>query len=73
MDGEVRVRFNVDTNGRPVMSTFSVIKSTHPLFTAAVRRAISGMRFQPAMSGGVEPKPVVDAVEIPFLFKRPIQ
>jgi TonB family protein len=73
VEGEVRVRFNVDTNGRPMMSSFKVVSSSHPLFTAAVRRVVPRMRFEPARSGGAESKPVVDAVEIPFRFKRPAQ
>jgi TonB family protein len=70
LDGDVRVRFNIDTNGRPVMSSFAVVASSHPLFTAAVRDAVQRMRFEPALSGGADPKPVVDKVEIPFRFKR---
>jgi TonB family protein len=70
-NGEVRVRFNVDTNGRPIMSTLKVLRSSDPLFSAAVRKVVPQMQFDPARTGGVDPRPTVDAVEIPFRFVRP--
>jgi len=69
--GEVRIRFNVDTAGRPVMSTLTVVNSSDALFTAAVREVVPGMRFEPARAGRPESKPVVAAVEIGFRFTRP--
>jgi tetratricopeptide (TPR) repeat protein len=65
--GEVRVRFDVDTLGRPVMSTLSVVHSPHMLLTAEVLKLISGLRFEPARSGP-EGKPVRDAVQLGFQF-----
>ncbi|MGH7603705.1 MAG: tetratricopeptide repeat protein [Gemmatimonadaceae bacterium] len=69
--GEVEVRFNVDTTGYPTMSTFSVVSSPEPLFTEAVRKAIVGMRFEPARSGGPKSSAVVDAVDVRFVFNVP--
>jgi hypothetical protein len=52
------------------MSTFAVVNSPHPLLTAAVRNVIAGMRFEPAHTGGADPKPVADVVQIWFQFAR---
>jgi TonB family protein len=71
VEGEVRVRFNVDTDGKPVMSTLAVIASPNPLLTTAVRKVIPGMRFEPARSSGVDSKPKGDVVQIGFQFARP--
>jgi TonB family protein len=68
VEGEVRVRFSVDTDGRPVMSTLSVQASPNPLLTTAVRRVIPDVRFEPARSGGPDSKPIGDVVEIAFKF-----
>jgi TonB family protein len=70
VEGEVRVRFTVDTDGRPVMSTLSVVASPNPLLTTAVRKVIPGIRFEPARAGGAESKPINDTVEIGFRFAR---
>ena len=70
VEGEVRVRFNVDTDGRPVMTTFEVVNSPNPLLTTAVRKVIPGMRFEPARTGGPDAKPIVDVVQIGFQFSR---
>jgi len=42
--GEVLVQFAVDTAGHADMSTFKVLKATHPLFAAAVRDAVTSNR-----------------------------
>jgi len=70
VEGEVRVRFTVDTAGRPVMSTLTVVNSPHPLLTAAVGKVIPGMRFEPARNGGSDSKPIIDVVQIRFQFVR---
>lgn len=70
VEGEVRVRFSVDTDGRPVMSSLTVQSSPNPLLTTAVRKVIPGIRFEPARSGGAESKPINDTVEIGFRFAR---
>ncbi|MGI8401668.1 MAG: tetratricopeptide repeat protein [Gemmatimonadaceae bacterium] len=68
VEGEVRVRFSVDSDGRPVMSTFSVVTSSNPAFTEAVRRTIPPMRFEPARSGGPETRAVTEVVQVGFVF-----
>jgi TonB family protein len=70
VEGEVRVRFTVDTDGRPVISTLSVQASPNPLLTTAVRKVIPGIRFEPARSGGSDSKPILDTVEVGFRFAR---
>jgi tetratricopeptide (TPR) repeat protein len=70
VEGEVQVRFNVDTDGVPVMSTFTVVNSPSPVLTVAVRKVLPGMRFEPARSGGADAKPIVDVVQIGFQFSR---
>ena len=70
VEGEVRVRFNVDSLGRPVIETFSVVSSPNPLLTAAVRKVIPGMRFEPARTAGPDSKSIGDVVQIGFQFAR---
>jgi len=70
VEGEVRVRFSVDTEGRPVMSTLDVLTSPNPLLTAAVRKVIPTLHFEPARTGGSDPKPIPDVVQIGFQFSR---
>jgi TonB family protein len=69
--GEVRVRFNVDTTGRPDMSSFFVVSSPDGLFTDAVRRVIPGMRFFPARVMTAPYQAVVEPVEMGFRFTPP--
>jgi hypothetical protein len=68
--GEVRVWFRVDTMGKPMMSTFAVAHSPNDLLSAAVRRLIPDLRFEPARTGGPNPKAAIDSVEIGFKFAR---
>jgi TonB family protein len=70
IQGEVRVRFNVDTQGRPVMSTVVVETSPNPLLTSAVRAVIPGSRFEPARSGGADSRAIGDVVQVGFHFAR---
>jgi protein TonB len=65
IEGEVLAQFVVDTEGRPDVSTFKVLKSTHDLFTSAVLAALPNMRFQPADVGG---HAVKQLVQMPFQF-----
>jgi periplasmic protein TonB len=51
VEGRVVVRFVVDTFGRVDPATVEVVESTHELFTAEVREALTRLRFSPAMSG----------------------
>jgi len=70
VEGEVRVRFNVDVDGRPMMSTLEVLNSPNPLLATAVRKVIPTMRFEPARTGGDDPKAIVDIVQIGFQFSK---
>lgn len=66
IEGAAVVRFVVDTTGRADLETFRVIETNHPLFGAAVRAALPGMKFHPATVG---PRKVRQMVEIPFGFQ----
>jgi tetratricopeptide (TPR) repeat protein len=68
VEGVVRVHFTVDTEGRPVMSTVTVVDSPNPLLTTAVRRVIPSMHFEPARTGGADPRPISDVVQVAFSF-----
>jgi TonB family protein len=65
IQGDVLAQFVVDTLGRPMMDTFKVLKSSHDLFTAAVKNALPNMRFHAAEVGG---KTVKQVVQMPFQF-----
>jgi hypothetical protein len=49
--GEVRIRVLVDTLGAADMTTFTVVKSTHPTLTKSVRAAVGEMEVH---AGGSE-------------------
>ena len=70
VQGLVKVWVRVDTSGRPVMSTFSIENSPNPLLTAAVKRVITDLRFEPARSGGPNSRALVDSVQVGFNFSR---
>jgi protein TonB len=65
VEGEVLAQFVVDTTGRAEMGTFKVLKSSHDLFTNAVKSALANMRFYPAEVGG---RKVKQLVQMPFQF-----
>jgi protein TonB len=65
VEGEVLAQFVVDTTGRAEMSTFKTLKSSHDLFTNAVKAALANMRFYPAEVGG---RKVKQLVQMPFVF-----
>lgn len=65
-EGQVIAQFVVNEKGRADRKTFRVMSSTHTLFADAVERALSQMRFKPAMIGG---KPVSQLVQQLFVFK----
>jgi TonB family protein len=69
VQGEVRVRFDVDVTGRPVMSTVSVLSSPNTILTAAVLKVIPTIRFEPARTGGSDSKAVGDVVQLGFQFR----
>lgn len=70
IEGVVRIRFNVDVLGRPVMSTLTVETSPNALLTSAVLSVIPGIRFEPARTGGAESRAVGDVVQVGFQFAR---
>ena len=49
---EVRVTVLVDTLGKANMSTFKVIKSTHPWLTSSMKTAVARWTFEPAQLAG---------------------
>ena len=65
IEGEVLAQFVVDTTGRADMATFKVLKSTHDLFTNAVKASLPNMKFYPAEVGG---KKVKQLLQMPFQF-----
>ncbi|HET8771606.1 MAG TPA: energy transducer TonB [Gemmatimonadaceae bacterium] len=48
----IRVEVMVDTLGKPDMTTFNVIESSHEWFTTGARRAIAKWTFTPAERNG---------------------
>jgi TonB family protein len=68
VEGDVRIRFTVDTGGRPVISSVSVVSSTNQALTDAVKRVIPSMRFEPAKTGGPDPKATTEVVQLGFVF-----
>lgn len=52
VEGDVRAQFVVDTLGRVERGSVRVLATTHDLFAAAVRDALSRARFKPAEAGG---------------------
>jgi TonB family protein len=71
--GTVRVRFDVDTTGRPMMSTFAVVSSPLPQLSAAVKEVIPGIRFEPARTPWPENRAMVETVELNFNFAGPVK
>ncbi|MEO7962311.1 MAG: energy transducer TonB, partial [Gemmatimonadaceae bacterium] len=63
--GKVMAEFVVAQSGEVIMDTFSIVTSTHPTLTEAVRRAVKDQRFIPASKEG---KAVQQVVQQPFNF-----
>jgi TonB family protein len=63
--GKVVAEFVVDTTGRVEEGTFGIVSSSHPLFSEAVRRAVEGASFKPALRGGAAVRQIVQQ---PFAF-----
>lgn len=64
-EGEVMAQFEVDSTGHADMSTFRPLKSSHPLFTEAVKQMLPKYKFFPAENGG---RKVRQLVQMPFEF-----
>jgi TonB family protein len=65
VEGEVLVSFVVNESGEVDPSKIRIIRSTHELFAAAVRKALPAMRFIPAESNG---RKTSQTQEQPFTF-----
>lgn len=65
IEGEVLAQFIVDENGVADSTSFTVLRSTHDLFTNAVLGALGSFRFNPAELDG---RRVKQLVQMPFQF-----
>jgi len=63
--GRVVAEFIVGEDGRVESGTIAIASATHPYFAAAVRSALQGVVFNPALLNG---KPVRQLVQLPFQF-----
>lgn len=52
LEGQVLAQFVVDSTGRALLDSYTALHSDHPLFTAAVKTALSRLRYLPAEVGG---------------------
>ncbi len=66
--GLVIAEYVVDTLGRVEEGTFSIVSSTHPLFSEAVRTALVRASYTPARRGG---RRVRQLLHQPFTFAAP--
>lgn len=66
--GQILVQFVVNEQGEAEVNTYKVLKSDSQLLDAAVKEALSAMRFTPALVGG---KAVRQLVQQPFTFSPP--
>lgn len=66
--GLVIAEYVVDTLGSVEEGTFSIVSSTHPLFSEAVRTALVRASYEPARRGG---RRVRQLVHQPFTFAAP--
>lgn len=65
VEGEVLAQFVVDSTGSVDVASIKVLKSSHGLFSQAVRDALKSARFSPAEIGG---RKVSQLVQQPFNF-----
>lgn len=66
IEGSVSAQFVVDTLGQVDTTSFKVLDSTHPEFSNAVRVALPGMRFRPAIAASHKVRQLVQQM---FSFK----
>ena len=66
IEGKVVAEFVVTESGRADVSSLRIISSTNEQFVESIRRALSRMRFRPAMIGG---HAVAQLVQQQFVFK----
>ena len=60
IEGSVIMRFVIDTTGAVEPDSRVVLRTDHPLFTAAVLRALGSHRFLPAETGGRKVRMLVE-------------
>ncbi|HEU5218242.1 MAG TPA: TonB family protein [Gemmatimonadales bacterium] len=60
IEGSAAVRFVVDTDGVVDTISYRVLRTTHPDFAVAVRMALNGMRFRPAIRAGSKVRQLVE-------------
>lgn len=61
IDGDVLPSVVVDGDGKPDMSTFTIIGASNPDFNDAVREAVARARFKPAEIGGFRVRQLVSS------------
>jgi TonB family protein len=59
-EGDVHVRFVVDTAGRVEPTSIEILRASHPLFGAAVQRWLSRNRYVPAEVSGSRVRQLVE-------------
>lgn len=65
IEGTVEAQFVVDTTGRYKPGSFKLLKSSHDLFTQAIKNVLPNMKFYPAEIGG---RKVAQLVQQSFAF-----
>lgn len=67
--GRVVAEFIVGQNGNIEAGTLTIASATHPYFASAVRSALDGAVFRPAVLNG---NPVRQLVQLPFVFSAQV-
>lgn len=70
-EGSVVAEWIVDTTGTADSTSFRIVASSHPLFTASVRSCLTGMRFRPAELNGQRVRQLVRQ-EFRFQLQLPV-
>ncbi|HEY2027422.1 MAG TPA: energy transducer TonB [Gemmatimonadaceae bacterium] len=60
VEGEVLTRYVIDTTGRADSASLQILSTTNPAFAQAVREALPGMRFSPAVVQGHKVRQLVE-------------
>ncbi|MEO8334292.1 MAG: TonB family protein [bacterium] len=71
VEGDVVVQFVVEENGRPDVSSMTVVRSPHALLTNAVRAVLPQMQFEPARTAPPQSIPRPETVRFAFTFRAP--
>lgn len=67
--GTVIAEWVIDTTGSPEMATFRILKSPRQEFSDAVRLAVAGMRYTPAIHNGRKVRELIQT-RFEFQFKH---